>query len=580
MSHFKRLFAAVLLALPGCSKAPERIAERLAILPFENLTGDAKYDWIGPASQTMVSSQLVSAPKAFAFAAGSRQEAARRRATRNVAAYLTSAGGKLALAISVEDAQKVTLISSFTASAPIAAGLLTLLDAASHGIDPAARPYSTASETALRKLAEGDPASAIQADPAFAQALVANAIESRNRGDRDGALTAIRSARALGSKLPPFESAQLNVVEQSIAGSPQSRADALAGLARFTPNDPDVHKQLAEIAAQARDFKAAASRYQAAAALEPDALEFRNWLGYAQAMAGDLPAGVASMSEYAKRSPGDPNPLDSLGEIYFYSGKFAEAENAFLGAHAKYAGFVNGLTLFKAAQSRLLLGDVKAADDLFAKYADLSIQANDPAMPVRQAIWDWMAGRRKAAFERLEKMAREGQPPIAAAARSQLAVMYLAAGRRDDARKLAGSMTPVSQFLVQPSAAADVWRQRVAAVTGPDQLKSELLAYSLLLDGHPAEALPLLDARLRQANPFATDSAEELLAWALVSAGKYKEAEPFVSHWPLPAAQTDSSLLCLTFPRMVETRAKALQQAGKQAEAAKLMELYKRLSAD
>ena len=74
MSHFKRLSAAALILLSGCAKAPEMAVARVAVLPFENLTGDAKYDWIGAASQLVIPSQLAAAPKLFVFAAGSRAE--------------------------------------------------------------------------------------------------------------------------------------------------------------------------------------------------------------------------------------------------------------------------------------------------------------------------------------------------------------------------------------------------------------------------------------------------------------------------------------------------------------------------
>ena len=49
---------AALCALAGCTRAPQRAVERLAILPFENLTGDASLDWIRAAGPAILAEQV------------------------------------------------------------------------------------------------------------------------------------------------------------------------------------------------------------------------------------------------------------------------------------------------------------------------------------------------------------------------------------------------------------------------------------------------------------------------------------------------------------------------------------------
>src|SRR5260370_9487853 len=74
--------AAALLALRGCSRAPLPVIQRIAILPFENLTGDAAFDWIRSAGPVILSEEVSGAAHLFPLRAPTVSEAALAGATR------------------------------------------------------------------------------------------------------------------------------------------------------------------------------------------------------------------------------------------------------------------------------------------------------------------------------------------------------------------------------------------------------------------------------------------------------------------------------------------------------------------
>ena len=54
-----------------------------------------------------------------------------------------------------------------------------------------------------------------------------------------------------------------------------------------------------------------------------------NMLGYVYANLGDYDKAIKTLNTYKDLAPDDPNPHDSIGEIYFYQGDFRQAEKHF-----------------------------------------------------------------------------------------------------------------------------------------------------------------------------------------------------------------------------------------------------------
>ncbi len=177
-----------------------------------------------------------------------------------------------------------------------------------------------------------------------------------------------------------------------------------------------------------------------------------------------------------------------MGEAYFVNGRFADAEKYFLGAYQANPSFLGGADLLKAAYARWLAGDLKSADAAMKNYLVVRAKLHDPLLVWREAAWDYTTGRRDQAIatlqnappnqkELVEKQTAVWRGTVAAPdnlpalqeayehtapaldgeARIFYAAALLAAGRKEEARKLIvfwplpdSSGDPLFQSLVYP----------------------------------------------------------------------------------------------------------------------------------
>jgi len=252
--------------------------------------------------------------------------------------------------------------------------------------------------------------------------------------------------------------------------------------------------QLATREMNTRHFPEAVRYYQAIVQEAPDDIEIWNQLGYAQVYAGDLESAQKSFERYGRDPAHNANSLDSLGEGFFLSGKFAEAEKSFLDAHAKSSALLGGADLLKAAYSRWLQGDLPGADKLFLQYLTFRTQQKDALVPWRQAVWEYSTGRTDAAIARLSNVTGA----IENVARAQLAL----------------------------------WKD-------PSKLFQDRAALKQAYERTP---------------PTGDSLSRVLYAAALAQAGQKDEARKLLALWPLPGADSDPLLQSLVFPKYLELK--------------------------
>jgi tetratricopeptide (TPR) repeat protein len=230
-----------------------------------------------------------------------------------------------------------------------------------------------------------------------------------------------------------------------------------------------------------------------------------------------------------------------LGEIYFYNGDFAAAEKSFLQAGG-------GRELLKAAEAHLMTGDLAGADALFQKQQPHELE---------RAQWEFLTGRRKQAMARVEKlMAAAGEPGVLAAA--QLSFWRLQTGDRAGATKLAETAFAHAASPAAKNLAA-VCRFLARTPVGQSQF-SNINAMALMLNRQFADAIPLLEKVLAEANPAADGQVRTLLAWAYNETGKVEQAKPLVDLYLLPLPSNEPVFVSLIFPRFLQVRAVALKE--------------------
>jgi tetratricopeptide (TPR) repeat protein len=430
---------------------------------------------------------------------------------------------------------------------------------------------------------------AVQIDPGFGSAYLAWCWKLLARGDRDGTSAVIGRARSAWDRIGTIERAQLELQSAVLQDDPQARARALAQLARLTPADSAILRNLGDSEARARRFDLAVASYKAALEASPDEAALWNQLGYAQAYSGDLGAAAASLKRYQELDPMSANPLDSLGDAHFYAGAFSEAESYYLQAYEKNPAFAGGATLLKAAFAGLMRGDPKSAEKSFSRYLEALHAARNPLPELRLAQFEFLTGRRQQAVERMERITvQAADTSLRPVACCQLSVWALEEGELARAREWAGragaaaqsqaarELAALCRFLTEPGTPAQLAaRAHAAFASSTSKLLERLaLAYALVVYRHFTEAIPVLEELRGKVPMEAPEPLEVLLGWCLLETGRFPEADRHLRAQPVNQYVGELLFAPLVFPRVFLLRAAAATRAGRSAEAGRYSRLF------
>ena len=132
-------------------------------------------------------------------------------------------------------------------------------------------------------------------------------------------------------------------------------------------------RELAELRLAQRRFPEAARNYEAATRLEGEDAELWNQLGYAYAFEQDLASANRALEHYrADAGPREFERAGFFGRGEFFSGRFFGGGEVFSGSAGQEPGARRGDELVKAAEARLMTGDLAGADAIFQKYLALA----------------------------------------------------------------------------------------------------------------------------------------------------------------------------------------------------------------
>jgi tetratricopeptide (TPR) repeat protein len=502
---------AALCALAGCTRAPQRAVERLAILPFENLTGDASLDWIRAAGPAILAEQIAGSARLSPVPVPTLSEGAFAGATRYLHCNFSriqssgtpaAAGPALHFSFAVEDAATHKMVATGTSSGAVLFAMNTLALA----LDPAARPFSTSGSDPVAAWGHGDFERALSLDPDFGAAWISSIEQLARSAKPEEAASAADKALARASLRSPLDRARIQLLLAGLRKDQPAREAALSALAGLAPTDVTTVLALAEAEQRRRHFPASAALYRRVLALEPGNAGAMNGLGYAEGEAGHLDAARQALEQYGRQPNQGANALDSLGEVYFMNGRFGEAEKYFSQVNAKDPAFMDGVALMKAAYAHWLAarvlsptnpgGDLAGADAILRRYLDSRARSNDPSVTWRESQWLYATGRPRGAVAKL-----------ASAPDSQKALLD---------RQLA------------------VWRGEIRPPTDLAELKA------------------IYDST----NPAADGLIRVIYASALLGEGKKDQARALLERWPLPESAGDPQLQSLVFPEFLELRSK------------------------
>ncbi len=623
----RRAYTALLIAAGfsvSCSQKTPPGPQRLAVLRFENLTGDASFDWMGRGASEVISAELTGSTAMSTVSSGTlhatdrllgarpltapgisaeRTAALLSGATRILYGRISRSGGNLRLDAVLVDTARQKIDRTLTAKAPESGSIISLADSLAKQMQTGVRPFDTQNPEALRHYCAGletlDGAAAVQsysravaADPNFGEPYVAWAQVAAVQRQKAETERILALAAARGAAIPELARARLAAIAAGLSGDPVAEARSLDTLARLTPSDHALLRQLAKAHLDARNYNAAAETLKKALAIDPTDAALLNQLGYVEMYAGNLAGATSALNDYARLRPDDPNALDSLGDVHFYLGQFAQAEKYYQRSFEKDRNFNSGGELVKAARARLMTGEVAGADVVFNQYLDARRQAKDPLTEFRRAEWEFLSGRRKQAIARMEAFARSLSADVAATvapeAYAQIAVWEWQLA--DQARARESALKAVSlratgpaimaRFLTEPAAPVAAWMahaQQMLPQPAQERARKLMLAYALLLHKEFQAAEPVLSDLYQHTPPDPSEILPVLLAWARVEAGHPEQAAGLVERNPVPNINPEM-FGSLAFPRLLFLRASVLEKQGRRAEAGVNYKLFLALS--
>jgi Tfp pilus assembly protein PilF len=595
--------------------------ERIAILRFENLGDDPSVDWMGRAFAEIMAGELAGTADVYAIpsarlhsldgALGPRPVAAPGISGERSLALAAGANrigygeyrvrnGKLEAWLTIEDPAIHKALSSIAVSGA-ADDIVAVASALAQHVSGRIAPYGTRNPQVVKAYAgvieSADPAAAetlqqaISTDPDFGPLYRELAQVKLRQQDRSGALTVLDQALARGGSIGAVDRARAEFDAATLRGDRAARERALIALTHADPADPIVWRDLGFTYMSRHQYAQAASSLRNALRIEPDDADSLNQFGYAAVYAGNPEESLQALRHYQQLQPESANPLDSQGDVNLVIGRLREAEGYYLAAAKKNPDFYGGVDFLKAATARLMSGDTAGADDAARQYFAARTAAHDPLVEFRQVEWQWISGRRKAAYQQMEKLAAGPQREMAAHATAEMALWSLMMGNREAAAALAekalAMATPASaetatlaRFLAQPAASPAEWAaraQRLAPNPAQATIRNTALAYALLLAKQYQAAAPVLE-QLYGHGQSAGEGVPVLLAWTYLETGRAAEAAALLHFNPIPPTVGLEPFTSFYFPRIYYLRGVAAERLGKSAEARDNYTLFQKLS--
>jgi serine/threonine protein kinase/Flp pilus assembly protein TadD len=167
---------------------------------------------------------------------------------------------------------------------------------------------------------------AVAIDPEFAMAYWHLAVIYQTLGKQNDAKEAISRAKQNASKATERERLYIEAVYAGlIEFNPEKFISVLQDLSQKYPKEKLCYLMLGQSYARLGDRQKSLEMYQKALALDPEYGEAHNVIGYAYIGLKDYDKAVHHLEKYVALNPRDPNPQDSLGDVYFAMGRLNDA---------------------------------------------------------------------------------------------------------------------------------------------------------------------------------------------------------------------------------------------------------------
>ncbi|UCF79275.1 MAG: protein kinase [Candidatus Eiseniibacteriota bacterium] len=181
---------------------------------------------------------------------------------------------------------------------------------------------------------------AVETDSTFAVAYLYLAWAHDELKDDVSRDAAFEKAKTLSKKASDKERLYIEAsYAKEIGKDPEERVRILKLMAKRYPKEKRVHYFLSTYYWGQKLYEQAVEHAEKTLALDPEYGPVINNLAYTYAEMGDFEKALENFQKYAKVSPGNANPLDSMGDIYLRMGRCDEAISKYTEAMEVKSGF-------------------------------------------------------------------------------------------------------------------------------------------------------------------------------------------------------------------------------------------------
>jgi tetratricopeptide (TPR) repeat protein len=167
---------------------------------------------------------------------------------------------------------------------------------------------------------------AVKLDPTFAYAYSVLAKVYSSVGDIKARDEALERAKSLSGKATEKERLYIEAqYATTIEGNTEKSYQILKQMRDKFPKEKNVHYRLGMHYYFIESFPEAIEEFSLAKELDPDFEDALNLLGYSYAKLGDSEKAIENVERYVSLSPGKANPIDTMAEIFLILGRFEEA---------------------------------------------------------------------------------------------------------------------------------------------------------------------------------------------------------------------------------------------------------------
>jgi len=357
-------------------ESPVRVQKPIAVITFENQTGDKKYDYLQTAIPNLLITSLERAESLRVITWERMRDLLKQVGKEKVEVIdkdlgfqlcrldgidaivlgtYTKAGEIFATDVKVMDVStKRLLVSASSKGLGVDSILKTQIDGLSrdishglgiseHKMEDGGQPIAdvtTSSMEAYRYFLRGRESfekiynedarrflqKAVELDPTFAVAYLYLAWIYDRLRDTKARNDAFEKAKAFSDKATSKERLYIEAAcARALERDVEKRFHILKQIAREYPKEKHVHHRLASHYRGKKQFYQAVEEYKKVLDLDPNYGWALNELAYMYTDVEDFEQAHEYFQRYAIISPGDANPIDSMGELFFRMGKLDDA---------------------------------------------------------------------------------------------------------------------------------------------------------------------------------------------------------------------------------------------------------------